>query len=119
MTIEEFRKFINKKSLSQITIGDEKRIWCNGYDTGAKYGLKYSIASTREMFDPTLRVKREEGEKHIIENAISQIEVEGKKLTEKEKTIWFDGYCSGTVDAWNDSIARNKKMFNSKGEENK
>lgn len=127
MTSEEIRKIIDEKISSQITIegkvltGGKKYIWCNGYYTGVKYGLKYSIARTKEMFDDTYRIKREEGEKRIIENALSQIIVGDRKLTEKETTVWRDGYYAGTVDSLKYSIARTKEMFDTtlhvKGEE--
>lgn len=111
------KKIIDEKISSQITIegkvltGSKKHIWCNGYYTGVKYGLKYSIVCTKEMFDPTLRVNREEEEKRIIESALSQITIGDRKLTEKEIAIWRDGYYAGTVDALKYSIARTKEMF--------
>lgn len=127
MTSDEIRKIIDEKISSQITIGDKvleggiKYIWCNGYYTGIKYGLKYSIARTKEMFDDGFRVKREEEEKRIIENALSQITIGDRKLTDKETAIWRDGYYAGTVDALKYSIARTREMFNTtlhkKGEE--
>lgn len=127
MTSDEIRKIIDEKISSQITIegkvltGSKKYIWRTGYYTGVKYGLKYSIVRTKEMFDPTLRVNREEEEKRIIENSLSQITIGDRKLTDKEIAIWRDGYYAGTVDALKYSIARTKEMFNTtlnkKGEE--
>lgn len=117
MTSDEIRKIIDEKISWQIIIegtvltGSKKYIWCNGYYTGIKYGLKYSIVRTKEMFDPTLRVNREEEEKRIIENAISQITIGDRELTEKEIAIWRDGYYAGTVDALRYSIAHTKEMF--------
>lgn len=129
MTSEEIKKIIDEKISSQITIegkvltGGKKYIWCNGYYTGIKYGFKYSIARTKEMFDDTYRVKREEEGKRIIENALSQITIGDIKLTDKEIAIWRDGYYAGTMEALAYSIARTKEMFDltlhKKGEENK
>lgn len=107
-----------KKISSQITIkgkvltDGKKYIWCNGYYTGVKYGLKYSIVRTKEMFDSTLRVKREEEEKRIIENALFQITIGDRKLTDKEIAIWRDGYYAGTIEALAYSIAHTREMFN-------
>lgn len=117
MTSDELRKAMTEKISSQITIegkvltGGKKYIWCNGYYTGVKYGLKYSIARTKEMFDDTYRVKREEEEKRIIEITLSQITIGDRKLTDKEIAIWHEGYYAGTVDALKYSVARTKEMF--------
>lgn len=129
MTSDELRKAMTEKISSQITIegkvltGGKKYIWCNGYYTGIKYGLKYSIVRTKEMFDDTYRVKREEEEKRIIEITLSQITIGDRKLTDKEIAIWHEGYYAGTMEALAYSIARTKEMFDltlhKKGEENK
>lgn len=41
----------------------------------------------------------EEINKLITESCLSQIAVEGKKFTEKEKSIWCDGYYAGCLKA--------------------
>ena len=64
----------------------------------------------------------EELRKAMTESCLSQIAVEGKKFTEKEKSIWCDGYYAGCLKAIEYATTLIDEKFKitstSKGEEN-